>query len=157
MDIKEMPFYRPTAEALRLKSKEVVGMIISSNFGVKSSFHRVHDCQQTLHQATERRKFDFDTAYGLLYLAGFRPQVLETADGFVFLLLPSGKYDKTISLEVAMQEARVYLARLLKVDENIKSSLKMLAVFRGDMDIIRGQNVPRDKILFEFRRHENVA
>lgn len=157
MRTKQPAFVRPTGEALRLTANQAVSQTLKSNFGVKSTFYRVHDCQHTLERALERRNFDFDTAYGLLYLMGHRPQLLETADGFALLLLPSASYNRTITLDVAIQEAKVYLARALKLEDETKSVVKMLGVFGNGMTILRDPNLPREKFLLEFKRNEIAA
>lgn len=157
MSTKQPAFVRPTGEALRLTANQAVSQTLKSNFGVKSTFFRVHDCQHTLERALERRHFDFDTAYGLLYLVGYRPQLLETAAGFALLLLPSSSYTRSMTLEVAIQEAKVYLARTLELEDESQPVIKMLSQFGSGMDILRDPSLPREKFLLEFKRHEIAA
>lgn len=157
MKQKQPAYYRPIAEALRLTANQAVSQTLKSNFGVKSTFYRVHDCQHTLEHALERRHFDFDTAYGLLYLMGYRPSLLETADGHALLLLPSTTYNRTITLEIATQEAKVYLARTLKLSDETLSIKKQLAAFGDGRQILRDASLPREKFLLEYKRYEDAA
>lgn len=152
-NIKQQPVYKQLSEALRLMGKQAVSEKLKSNLGVKSFFYRNHDCQYTLDHALERRHFDFDTAYGLLHLLGYRPQCVETVDGHALLLLPIGSYDSRMPLEIAKQESRVYLARLLEVDDSLDSVAKVLNTFAKDRDFYRDASLTKEKFILEFKAH----